>query len=128
MPGTDPLCPPSLLILRQPTAAAEADFARAGDRGRTGHLALGKPIDSGHHTISAHRRQGTLRLLSVRSHVRWAGMKPNQVHTRYTPWARKPSPSSCGLTSIVRPQIVSKTAYRHGVGPMDRRIFERGPY
>jgi hypothetical protein len=31
------------------------DFLRAGDRGRTGDLVLGKRIASGHHTISAHR-------------------------------------------------------------------------
>ena len=37
-------------------------FVRAGDRGRTGDLVLGKPIDSGHHTISAHPRPGKLRV------------------------------------------------------------------
>ena len=122
MPGTDPLCPPSLLILRQPPAAAEADFARAGDRGRTGDLVLGKPIDSGHHTISAHRRQGKLPL-SRRPLPRPMGWDETQsgTHPVHT-CARQPSPSSCGLMSIVRPQIVNKTPSRHGEGPMDRRI------
>jgi hypothetical protein len=54
MPGTDPLCPPSLLILRQSTAAAEADFARAGDRGRTGDLVLGKRSRPVHQPIPHH--------------------------------------------------------------------------
>src|SRR5262249_30122937 len=36
---------------------------RAGDRGRTGDLVLGKRIASGHHTISAHRTQEKLRFL-----------------------------------------------------------------
>jgi hypothetical protein len=35
---------------------------KSGDRGRTGDLVLGTPIDSGHHTISAHRRPGKLRV------------------------------------------------------------------
>ena len=55
MPGTDPLCPPSLLILRQSTAAAEADFARAGDRGRTGDLVLGEHVQPGTVCIAGQR-------------------------------------------------------------------------
>jgi hypothetical protein len=43
-------------------SARVSSKVRAGDRGRTDDLVLGKRIDSGHHTISAHRTQGNLRV------------------------------------------------------------------
>jgi len=57
--GTKPAPEPAR---REATNRQVLGTTRAGDRGRTGDLVLGKPIDSGHHTISAHRRQGKLRL------------------------------------------------------------------
>jgi hypothetical protein len=85
------------------------EIPRAGDRGRTGDLVLGKPTDSGHHTISAHRRPGKLRL-SRRPRPRPMGsdgtqsgttqvQRPSTGSSRWTVSSRAAAPSSSRIVS-----------------------------
>jgi len=71
---------------REATNGQVLGTTRAGDRGRTGDLVLGKPIDSGHHTISAHRTHGTIRVScpSTAHRMGWVGTHSG-THPVHTP-------------------------------------------